>query len=125
MNPASPAFQWLADFIGIVGLAGLCWRFVVRPHLVKFLQDTVVGPLNKVQHTLTQNGGTNNPPTIPDRFHEVFGRLDSQDELAELREQRFEEWRVEHKAWAEAKGSEQDVRLTAIEGDLSQLKESK
>lgn len=115
LNPSSPAFQWIADLIGILGLLGLFWRFVIRPHFVKFLQDTVVDPLGRVEHSLTQNGGKNNPATVPDKFHEVFKRLDQQDEVADRREARAEAWRDEHTAWSNEIRFKIDERLSALE----------
>lgn len=114
--------MWLSDFIGIVALVGLLWKFVIKPQLVKFLQDTVVEPQEQVLKMLTKNGGKNNPPTVPDIFDQVFKRLDDQDELAERREANFEAWRTEHMAWAEDLEAKQDKRIDGLEAIIKETK---
>lgn len=73
----------------------------------------IVAPLEIAVRQLTQNGGKNNPATVPDIAHkvdelalqmrDVKDHLTRQDTRMDSSEVRAEQWRDEHRAWSDQK----------------------
>lgn len=87
MDPVSGAILTAA----IAGICSIVVAFIARPSRQK---------LNELHHQATQNGGRNNPPTIPDQLHHINKKLEGQDLiLIDLKNklERHIEWHLEKK----------------------------
>jgi hypothetical protein len=70
-------FAALTVVLGAV--IGTVW-FAIRYLLVPYLRSNLIEPLEAVRKQVGDNGGKNDPPTLPDRFHTV------QESVTDLRE---------------------------------------
>lgn len=100
---------WIGDFIAVAALLGLTWRFLIQPHLLRWIEEHVVAPLAKVEHMTTQNGGANDPETIRDwqhkadqRFDRIEAHLRKQDADAVQRARADDQRWAEHRAYSDA-----------------------
>lgn len=80
MDPVSGAILCAA----IAGVCSIIVAVVTRPDRKK---------LNETHQQTTQNGGKNNPPTIPDQLHVINDKLDALGEKFN----RHIEWHLENK----------------------------
>lgn len=72
---------WVGNAVIVLTVVGLCWRWLIRPHLMKWISENLI-------HPMTQNGGKNDPPTLPDRLHNqdvvlkrIEEKVDAQGEM--------------------------------------------
>lgn len=78
MDPVSGAIIGAA----IAGVCSIIVALITRPDRQK---------LRETHHVVTQNGGLNSPPTIPDRLHNIEDKLDQLGEKFN----RHIEWHLE------------------------------
>lgn len=100
MNLSHFISLWLGNAVIVLAVIGIAWRWLVRPHLTRWITENLI-------HPMTANGGKNDPPTLPDRLHDqnvvmerIEDKIDAQGEAM-----------IRHAAWS----AEETSRLwTAI-----------
>lgn len=80
MDPVSGAILGAA----VAGLSAIIASWIGRPSRQK---------INETHHQTTQNGGRNNPPTIPDQLHKIDTKVDALIDRLD----RHIEWHMEQK----------------------------
>lgn len=71
--------RWPEDYASLAviiastgGLLGAFWTFVIMPQI----RQEIVKPVRETHQQITENGGRNDPPTLPDRFHALQESVD-------------------------------------------------
>ncbi len=76
---------WLSDalnvaLVALVGTVLTAIGSIVVAWINRQSNRRIEQASKRVEHQLTQNGGQNSPPTVPDRFHELLQLLQQQAE---------------------------------------------
>mgnify|MGYP006141597475 CR=1 FL=1 len=72
----SETMQFVTWCLGTLATLSVVIGLAVRFILVPYLRENLVKPMAETHHSVTQNGGKNNPPTIPDQMHAMRKSLD-------------------------------------------------
>lgn len=87
MNLNSPFFAWLTLFATGSAVVGILWKWIVGPHVHRFIEDNIVKPLAKIEHYTTVNGNKDAAkPTLRDDLGAIKDHLAKQDaDIAEIK----------------------------------------
>lgn len=87
MSINSPFFGWLTAFATICACLGVLWKWVIGPHVHRFIEENIVKPITKIEHYTTVNGDKDaKNPTMRDDLGSVKAHLIKQDDdMADLK----------------------------------------